>query len=81
MHQIVTCPACGQEANYIITQGITITACTHCAQAHILETQAIIRIDSTKLENQPPVQKELLMIALTAKALYENWHRIVPTSM
>jgi hypothetical protein len=81
MHQIVTCPSCGSEANYIITQGLTITACTTCSQAHILESNAIIRIDAIKLVGQPPVQKELLMIALTAKALYENWHRIIPESM
>lgn len=70
---MIICPKCGQSANYILTQNLTITACSSCCQAAILETNAIIRIDPIKINNQPPVQKELLLIALAVKALYDNW--------
>lgn len=68
------CPQCGREATYIVTQGITITSCSHCSQATILNTEIIIRIPKEKHVMLPPVKAELLMLALVAKALYDNWH-------
>ena len=69
----IVCPACGKTAAYILLMGYTITACSHCYQAHILESNVIVRIDRAKLNGQSAVKRELLLVALTMQALYENW--------
>lgn len=69
----IVCPACGSQATYILLLGYTITACSHCYQAHILESNVIVRIDRAKLHGQSSVKRELLLVAFTMQALYENW--------
>ena len=79
MNNTVVCFGCGQKANYVFTNGYTVLACSNCCEASVLETNVIIKIDPVKLLGQPLVQREFLMIALTAKALYDNWDIIIKT--
>lgn len=77
MQQVIICPQCGQQANHILTSGVVITACSNCYNATVTSTsgkRAIIKVAPDKLFGQALVQRELIMIAATAEALYRNWH-------
>ncbi len=74
--QIITCPVCGNNASFIVTQGLSITSCTNCYQATVAETGVIIRIDKDKLKEFSGIPQEFFMIAMVAKALFENWDTI-----
>ena len=75
------CPLCGNEANFLQIQGITVSICSHCFQASVLERNMIIRISPDKITNTAPVYKDLLMVALVAQALYKNWHTVIDVPM
>lgn len=77
----IVCPICGSSATYIVIMGYTITVCTACYQARILEANVIVRIDRDKLLGQAAAQRELLAVALAMKSLYEHWDQIVDVSM
>ena len=82
MQQVIICPQCGQPANHILTNGVVVTACSACYQATVTATtgkRMIVKVDPDKLLGQAAVQRDLLMIALTSKALFENWHRFEGT--
>lgn len=70
------CPQCGNEATYIMVRGYTIAACASCAQATVFEANKIIQIKPSKLDPYVSVRRQLLMIALTSQALFENWEII-----
>ena len=76
--QHVSCPMCGASANVIVTLGVTITACSTCAQATIAESDVVLRLDRERWSQGSAVTKELIVIAHTAEAIYKNWHIIGP---
>lgn len=78
MYQHITCPECGESCNFIVTNGITVSVCTHCYQAYITETKVILRLDEAKLLRIPPVQREFLAVALAMELLYKQWDLISP---
>lgn len=80
--QYISCPMCGAEASVIVTLGVTITACSTCAQAVVAESDIILRLDRERWSQGSRVTKELILIAHVAETMYKNWHiigeRIVP---
>lgn len=71
------CPQCGLSSVYIMVQGHTIAACSNCAQATVFEANKIIQLPLHKLEQYHGAKRELLMVALTAEALFKNWEIII----
>lgn len=65
-------------ANIAVVNGVTCTICSHCAQAHIAETDIIIRLQVDKLNaaGTAPVKRDLLAVAMTMQAMYANWDLI-----
>lgn len=72
----IVCPQCSMSANYILTQSMTITACSYCCQATVMEKNIIIKLDKTKIERVYPNMRDFIAIALTAEMLYSNWNTI-----
>lgn len=77
MQDVIVCPQCGNAASYIMTLGHTIASCAVCGQATVLTANKIIKINIAKLQLHTGQARELLMIALTAEALFKNWHIII----
>lgn len=80
-HNNNLCPLCGSQCSYVQVQGLTISACSSCCQASILETNIIIRVSPDKLLGQAFVQRDLLMVALTMQMLYKNWNTVADVPM
>lgn len=73
---MIVCSQCGGSATYILTQGLTITACSSCSQATVMESNIVIRIPREKYAGFEPIKSEMLLLALVAKALFDNWSTV-----
>lgn len=78
MYQHIACPECGEQCNFVIVNGTTVSVCTFCYQAYLTDTKVILRLDERKLVGQPPILKEFLAVAMAMELLYKQWDVIAP---